>query len=284
VADRGTVLARRHALVRASSAVREKRRAARVKVPLAKPPHAAMVAYHVALRAVVARLRAVIDDVLVPELALYASPEPTVRTDSPRRPRDRGDWRRRAKRAAMEARLLEPAIHRTAVAVVTHAGSEFIRQVRRISEMTRSERAAHVSVNALGQEQMAPLVSAFARENVGLIQGFVDETLDQIGEHVATAVTRGVRVEALAAEIQERLGVSESRAALIARDQTLKLFGDATRQQQTSVGITEYDWATSKDERVRPMHADLDGTRHSWDDPPVVSEDGRTEHPGGDFQ
>lgn len=109
-------------------------------------------------------------------------------------------------------------------------------------------------------------------------------------------IREGVRVEEIRKEIQERMGVVRSRAELIARDQTLKLYGQVQQERQTEAGIVEYTWSTSEDERVRgnpaglypKSHGDhwkLEGTTQRWDSPPVVDEKaGRREHPGGDFQ
>jgi SPP1 gp7 family putative phage head morphogenesis protein len=85
-------------------------------------------------------------------------------------------------------------------------------------------------------------------------------------------------------EISARFGVSQRRAAFIARDQVAKLNGDLTRLRQTDLGIDNYIWRTSLDERVRPGHAQLEGMRQSWDKPPIVDpKTGRRAHPGGDF-
>lgn len=95
----------------------------------------------------------------------------------------------------------------------------------------------------------------------------------------------GVRVEEIRAQIQERLGVVRSRAELIARDQTLKLYGQIQEARQTDAGIEEYTWSTSQDERVRSRHSELEGTTQRWDEPPVVDkQSGRRAHPGEDFQ
>jgi len=90
---------------------------------------------------------------------------------------------------------------------------------------------------------------------------------------------------ALKKEIEQFLGTkTRARAALIARDQTLTLNAQITRNRQQNAGIREYVWTTSGDERVRDTHAELDGTVQRWDDPPVTSDDGRTNHPGEDYQ
>lgn len=98
-------------------------------------------------------------------------------------------------------------------------------------------------------------------------------------------IREGVRVEEIRAEIQERMGVVRSRAELIARDQTLKLYGQIQEARQTDAGIEEYTWSTSDDERVRKRHFELEGTTQRWDSPPVVDrKTGRRAHPGDDFQ
>jgi SPP1 gp7 family putative phage head morphogenesis protein len=88
----------------------------------------------------------------------------------------------------------------------------------------------------------------------------------------------GKRVEDLRDLLRERAAVSESRAELIARDQTLKLNGQITATRQMRAGVERYTWSTSLDERVRPEHAALEGQSFSWLEPPEVG------HPGQDFQ
>ena len=65
------------------------------------------------------------------------------------------------------------------------------------------------------------------------------------------------------------------------------------QQAQTNAGVDKYRWSTSQDGSVRddpkgkgdPNHAILEGTIHSWDDPPVTCErTGDTNNPGFDYQ
>ena len=98
----------------------------------------------------------------------------------------------------------------------------------------------------------------------------------------------GVDVDDLKGQLwdlmKERGDVSESRASLIAVDQTLKLNSALTEDRHKSVGIDRYEWSTSGDERVREMHAELDGHQFSYDDPPVTNEEGDTNNPGFDYR
>lgn len=65
----------------------------------------------------------------------------------------------------------------------------------------------------------------------------------------------------------------------LTRDQTSKVIGQLTEIRHRQVGITEYEWVTSGDERVRETHAMQDGEVYKWSDPPVT-----TGHPGNDIQ
>ena len=55
---------------------------------------------------------------------------------------------------------------------------------------------------------------------------------------------------------------------LIARDQLGKLHGQINRRKQESLGIDEYEWETSHDERVRESRRERQGKVFSWSKPP----------------
>lgn len=128
------------------------------------------------------------------------------------------------------------------------------------------------------------VLDAFRRENVRLIGSVLDDQLAEVSEIVREAVRTGRRVEDLAEDIEARFGVSESRARLIARDQVLKANSAMTQTRMVSAGVMRYRWSTSRDERVRPMHRELEGQIFSWSDPPVTTPKGERNHPGGDIQ
>jgi SPP1 gp7 family putative phage head morphogenesis protein len=128
-------------------------------------------------------------------------------------------------------------------------------------------------------------LTAFRDRNVNLIKSLATRQIETLrNELLPEAELEGLRVEDLRKKIQDSFDVSKSKADLLARDQVLKLNGQITQLRQTNAGITHYTWSTSGDERVREAHRDLDGTVQAWLTPPQVSDDGRTEHPGGDYQ
>lgn len=118
-----------------------------------------------------------------------------------------------------------------------------------------------------------------AQANVDLITSIPAQYLDDVRDVVTEAWSTGARWEDMVADIEERGDVAESRAALIARDQTARLNGSFNEVRQTSLGIEKYTWSTSRDERVRPSHAALEGKVFKWTDPPTDA-NGDTGHPG----
>src|SRR3954471_541761 len=137
------------------------------------------------------------------------------------------------------------------------------------------------------------LEAGFIRNNTELIK-LDQRARDEVRKVIEGPLKEGIRVEEVRKLIEERLGVVRSRAALIARDQTTKLYGQIQEARQTEAGVVEYTWSTSEDERVRGTpggkwpkgnHFQLDGTTQRWDSPPLVDQaSGRHAHPGGDIQ
>ncbi len=123
-------------------------------------------------------------------------------------------------------------------------------------------------------------VAEWSRVNARLIKTIDSRYWDDIAEVTREAVNRGIQTRELTKLLEERYTVSQSRAKLIARDQISKLNADITEQKQTALGVVEYFWVTSHDERVRPTHRNLDGSRQRWDAPPVTETNGERNHPG----
>lgn len=124
------------------------------------------------------------------------------------------------------------------------------------------------------EPQLVDMLNSAVQENAELITSINEEYLRDVGNLVRRNVRSGARASEIVKEISGRFGLAKKRAALVARDQTNKLNGALTRMRQTNLGIEEYIWRTSRDERVRSSHAELEGRRFSWNNPPSVG------HPG----
>ena len=153
-----------------------------------------------------------------------------------------------------------------------------------------------VKVNANGEKAASligiqPRLAGFddmlddVREaNISLITDVAGDYLDQIRDVLEDEDNFGLPVEDLADLLEERAGVSRSRAELVAVDQTLKWNSGLMRARRQASGQDRYQWSSSLDERVRPIHAELEGQVFSYDDPPVTTKDGDTNNPGEDYR
>ena len=65
----------------------------------------------------------------------------------------------------------------------------------------------------------------------------------------------------------------------LTRDQTSKMNGELAKIRQQQVGVQQYVWRTSGDERVRPTHSANGGQIFEWGNPPPA-----TGHRGDDIQ
>jgi SPP1 gp7 family putative phage head morphogenesis protein len=196
----------------------------------------------------------------------WPQPEP-VRTDNDR------DVARAVKRTA--DKLARAVKAESIVPIATKYGaatSDFQR-----AQLAKQARAAvSIDVRKLsGLDRNVPRhIAQFAETNAQLITGLGQRMADDIAEIVEEGVVSGSRWETIAGRLAHAGQVTESRAALIARDQVGKLYADINRQRQGNLGVTRYVWRTVRDNRVREEHESLDGESFDWGAPPP---DG---HPG----
>lgn len=189
------------------------------------------------------------------------------------------DWVELGFKSVVTEENLSPILNRHGTSIARHSQ----RQIEKVLGI-------NLRANIPGLQD---LIDQWRTENVNLIETglWADRMepklrpglLGDVSRVVENAHAQGRRVEYLAGELQERFDVDISRAELIARDQTLKLNAQVNQHRQRAVGVRQYRWGTSRDERTRERHLELHGSLQSWDQPPEVGR-GRHEHPGGDYQ
>jgi len=173
---------------------------------------------------------------------------------------------------------------------LSNAAARSANEVNQTNKDFNSENVKSVlGVDVLTPEPwLVPVVENFTRTNVSLIRGVSDEEISDIEQLVFRMVRAGASPQGIAEAIRLRMDETKSRAKLIARDQIGKFNGALTQARQAQLGITEYTWRTSDDERVRPSHARLDDTVQQWAQAPVTVTSGKRagerNHPGFDIQ
>lgn len=121
-------------------------------------------------------------------------------------------------------------------------------------------------------EDLTELMETAATRNAGLIKGLSDVTITRVQTTVTNSVLTGGTVRDLRKKLTKDFGFADSRAKVIARDQTAKFNSDLNRFRHVQAGITEYIWRTSRDERVRPLHQRLNGATYEYGKPTGAEE------------
>jgi SPP1 gp7 family putative phage head morphogenesis protein len=109
----------------------------------------------------------------------------------------------------------------------------------------------------------------FANQNSQLITNMTTNEIERVSGIVQRALQEGSSLESITDNIEKSFGITRRHAKLIARDQTTKLNGSLTKLRQQEIGVTQYRWETSNDERVRADHRVMQGKICRWDDPTV---------------
>ena len=243
-------------------------------LPLATPPRGAIVQHTALLQGISRELDAAIHDELA---GLGVVPARADAADGDAAPRVNPDAvaarLRRLVAKILQRKQLVTALDGVAASVAAHTREQFQRQVRA---------ALGIDLPASNPD-FSRVFRDFRTKNTALIKTMAEDKVGRV-RRVLHEAGVGTRVEEIAAALQEQTGITDRHAALVARDQVLKLNGQVTEQRHQEAGVTEYIWRTSEDERVRESHRALDGTKHRYDQPPVQSAKGERANPGQFFQ
>ena len=116
------------------------------------------------------------------------------------------------------------------------------------------------SVEMVMTPAMHNVVQASIAENVSLIKSIGSQHLTQIEGLVMRGTAQGRAIGPLAKELQAQYGVTQRRAAFIARDQANKVTSQLASARQQELGITQGRWRHSgAGAEPRPEHVAASG-------------------------
>jgi SPP1 gp7 family putative phage head morphogenesis protein len=170
---------------------------------------------------------------------------------------------------------------RSLINQLTGTAAQTVRNVLNLEAQRHTANFMAAAKKALGidlaavvrDEDLAEYLQAAVDRNTSLITNLGDDIRQRIERTVYDNSIAGNSVATLKKQLAKQFGFADSRAQLIARDQTSKFNSDLNRIRQTQAGVTSYSWMTSHDERVRPLHRALDGKVYKWGEP-TGAEDG----------
>jgi SPP1 gp7 family putative phage head morphogenesis protein len=144
-----------------------------------------------------------------------------------------------------------------------------INRAKSVNQFNRNVFAKFIQSVPENNQNIIDEMKLWAMENARLIKTIPERMLDKVAEIVYGSVRSGESSRSLAIKLREAFDISKNRAKIIARDQISKLNGNITRARNLSLGITEYQWLTSRDERVRHSHDVLESKICSWNNAEV---------------
>lgn len=162
-------------------------------------------------------------------------------------------------------------------------------------------RSRNISQGVYAEMLKAPIADALAamrKLQVELITSIPIGVAEQISNLVIPTAYTGERAGSLVNQIMQIGDVTRARANLIARTEVARTQTEIMKTRAQHAGSTHYIWRTAGDEDVRPSlflpsrtfnrmntkargsHRLLEGTVHSWSDPPISGPRGERAHPG----
>lgn len=128
---------------------------------------------------------------------------------------------------------------------------------------------------------MREFTTAAIARNVALIKSVPQEYFQRIQDAVFQSLTDGKGLEDLVPALQDIGGLTERRAKNIAIDQTHKMYQGLNAGRMKSVGVKSFEWVHSGGgQHPRQMHIDMSGKIYSFNNLPVIEEDGERGIPG----
>ena len=138
----------------------------------------------------------------------------------------------------------------------------------------------------LTKKARARIASEYTKNLHLHIEDFLRSEIVELREHVQASVLKGMRYETMVKHIKDSYGTSVSKARFLARQENALMVAKFKQTRYQEIGVNEYRWRcvkASPKHPVRPMHKVLDGTVHSWDNPPIVNEQGDRKNPHEDY-
>lgn len=104
------------------------------------------------------------------------------------------------------------------------------------------------------------IFNSIVEQNVNLIKSIASEHLTQVQGVVLRGIETGHDLGRMTEDLEHSFGVTERRAAMIARDQTAKASNNLSRQRLLDYGVTKGKWMhTSSGKTYRDSHVQMDG-------------------------
>jgi SPP1 gp7 family putative phage head morphogenesis protein len=165
--------------------------------------------------------------------------------------------------------FLQQSAESIAARMVTHTMASNARSWREAARKGGRGREIYEALKHEMEGDVGDRVRQLVRENASLISSIPEEIRASVNEEISELEQGGYRAEAIAGYLQNKIPhLVKSKANLIARTETSKSAMALTQARAEDLDLPWYEWQTSRDQRVRESHRNLQGVLVRWDDPP----------------
>jgi SPP1 gp7 family putative phage head morphogenesis protein len=152
--------------------------------------------------------------------------------------------------------------------------------------MMQNKRKFYSIVFEKDDPMIQDFMQSYVKKNIELVQALGKKYIPQISQLASKTFIEGGSTKDLAYQMLKFTNDEKNKARFYGRDQLGDCYSEFTKVRQTSVGVTEYIWATMKDNAVREAHQELEGRIFNWQtgasETGLLSKPG-AKHPGMDW-
>lgn len=101
---------------------------------------------------------------------------------------------------------------------------------------------------------------------------FLIKRMPEIRRKVQQSILDGYREIDVQKMLETEYGIMERKAKFLAQNETSIMLAQIKKVHYSAMGFDSFMWHTILDARERPLHRELNGTIHRFDNPPVIDE------------
>ncbi|MED4455915.1 minor capsid protein [Metabacillus fastidiosus] len=148
---------------------------------------------------------------------------------------------------------------------ITNLANTFVSGLNLFNMKNMNDQARVAGVNPIQHEKwLNDFVKSSVTQNVGYIKSIQSQFHDKIEAIVYEGMKSGTSMKEIREQIMRTGKVSESKAELIAVDQSGSIHGQLTKKRHEEMGVSKFQWLTAGDSRVRKEHQNYNGKTYDY--------------------
>lgn len=149
------------------------------------------------------------------------------------------------------------------------------------NEVKKNTKHLNVIEPELSKEQKAEIAENYVNNVKGYaIKFFGDERIPEMRQKVAEAILNGYRADTVQKMLETEYGIMSRKAKFWARNETALMLAEYKKSTYQEMGFDKFIWKTILDGRERDRHKHLNNKIFSYDNPPVIDDNGNVGLPG----